>query len=116
VHVFAVIGRSSGGGGGSSSGGGDDGGGDCAALRASVSAVRVCLELDPPVSDIDDVPPPHPSLLSLLCLIPTFSRCTYTRPLYPPYPLPQATLLALRKGKAVGERIQDFHSASRPGK
>ncbi len=51
VDVFAVIGRSS----------SDDGSGlparDCAALRASVSAVRVCLELDPPVSDVDDVAP-----------------------------------------------------------
>lgn len=52
VHVFAVIGRS-----------GGDSSADCTALRASVSAVRVCLELDPPVSDIDDVPPPSPSLL-----------------------------------------------------
>ncbi len=61
VDVFAVIGRatttSS-----SSTGGGGGGGGvpaaDCAAVRAAVSSVRVCFELDPPLSDSDDVPPP----------------------------------------------------------
>ena len=63
VDVFAVIGRSKNGGNSDSSSGSPAS--DCASLRASVSAVRVCLELDPPVSDLDDVLPSKPSLSCL---------------------------------------------------
>lgn len=61
VDVFAVIGRSKNGGNSASSSGSPAS--DCASLRASVSAVRVCLELDPPVSDFDDVLPSAPFAL-----------------------------------------------------
>ena len=102
VDVFAVIGRSS-----SSSSSAIAP--DCAALRTSVSAVRVCLELDPPVSDTDDVAAPFTSSLHSPPSIP--HSCDPPPPFavarLPSQPVPSLRSPRLLHARHTRQRLED---------